>query len=436
MSKDCDCTTCVFCFLFHRQIFKQFLTNRVLTNPFQRRFFKSNDLYELFSLDDIGPMQSTETGTIFAGTGSEIRMRSKKKKSPPRVDSDSSKACKPSHNADATVLDNRSNGNSSLGQRDNDKRFLNKKDTKLSKEKNNMKKKKKRRRRKSVEIDGGKVDNVDKIEVFKKDEEEDEQDGDEDGEQKGKSKPSEDDVLMSLFRSSGIHSALRHDKIEQSGNPDYVLVEKEAERVAKQAITALRQSRVQCRANGYSVPTWTGRTAESSSPAPMNRKRFGRRTENEDVVAPILSKRFGRQPNNEADSTNPTGPKIKKEEHTTMTSQPDSRSGGLDLDNESIDISSSSLLARMRCRNAVVVNSSAATSQNSPQSVEGRLLKDIEQFVKSRPGNTASSNELTDRFKDDLKPGQNALFKELLKQLCSLTKNNGVGYWKVKEEFL
>ena len=65
-------------FPFLRQIFKQFLTNRVLRDPRQRRFFKSNSLYELFTLgSDEGP-HKTETGAIFAGTGSEINLSSKK----------------------------------------------------------------------------------------------------------------------------------------------------------------------------------------------------------------------------------------------------------------------------------------------------------------------------------------------------------------------
>ena len=38
--------------IYHRQIFKQFLTNKILKDPKQRRFFKSNDLRELFTLSD------------------------------------------------------------------------------------------------------------------------------------------------------------------------------------------------------------------------------------------------------------------------------------------------------------------------------------------------------------------------------------------------
>lgn len=50
-----------------RQIFKQFLTNRVLKDPKQRRFFKSNDIYELFTLSDPDGSQGTETSAIFSG---------------------------------------------------------------------------------------------------------------------------------------------------------------------------------------------------------------------------------------------------------------------------------------------------------------------------------------------------------------------------------
>lgn len=46
---------------------------------------------------------------------------------------------------------------------------------------------------------------------------------------------------------SGIHSVMQHDTIMESSNPDYVLVEAEANRVAKDAMKALKVSRQQCR---------------------------------------------------------------------------------------------------------------------------------------------------------------------------------------------
>ncbi len=67
---------------FFRQIFKQFLTNRVLKDPKQRRFFKSNDLYELFTLGDDSRKLSTETSAIFAGTGSDVKVKVNKSREP------------------------------------------------------------------------------------------------------------------------------------------------------------------------------------------------------------------------------------------------------------------------------------------------------------------------------------------------------------------
>lgn len=67
-------------FLCFRQIYKHFLTNRVLKDPRQRRFFKSNDLFELFTLND--GTEETETSAIFAGTGSNIKSNKEATPSP------------------------------------------------------------------------------------------------------------------------------------------------------------------------------------------------------------------------------------------------------------------------------------------------------------------------------------------------------------------
>ena len=47
----------------------------MLKDPKQRRFFKSNDLYELFTLGGDDTKQDTETSAIFAGTGSTINLK-------------------------------------------------------------------------------------------------------------------------------------------------------------------------------------------------------------------------------------------------------------------------------------------------------------------------------------------------------------------------
>jgi hypothetical protein len=50
----------------------------VLKDPKQRRFFKSNDLYELFTLGSDSPDDGTETSAIFAGTNSDVKLRKPK----------------------------------------------------------------------------------------------------------------------------------------------------------------------------------------------------------------------------------------------------------------------------------------------------------------------------------------------------------------------
>ncbi|KAH9871793.1 hypothetical protein J1614_006050 [Plenodomus biglobosus] len=56
--------------IYHRQIFKQFLTNKVLKDPKQRQTFQMSDLHDLFTLGE-NTDGETETGTLFRG--SEIK---------------------------------------------------------------------------------------------------------------------------------------------------------------------------------------------------------------------------------------------------------------------------------------------------------------------------------------------------------------------------
>ncbi|XP_070663253.1 LOW QUALITY PROTEIN: protein CHROMATIN REMODELING 8-like [Malus domestica] len=51
--------------VYHRQIYKHFLTNKILKNPQQRRFFKARDMKDLFSLSDDRENGSTETAYLF-----------------------------------------------------------------------------------------------------------------------------------------------------------------------------------------------------------------------------------------------------------------------------------------------------------------------------------------------------------------------------------
>ena len=59
--------------IYQRQIFKEFLSQKILQDPKQRRFFKSNDLHDLFTLGDQDE-KDTETSNLF---GDDVNVRSK-----------------------------------------------------------------------------------------------------------------------------------------------------------------------------------------------------------------------------------------------------------------------------------------------------------------------------------------------------------------------
>ncbi|KAL0390903.1 UNVERIFIED_CONTAM: protein CHROMATIN REMODELING 8 [Sesamum calycinum] len=60
--------------VYQRQIYKHFLTNKILKNPQQRRFFKARDMKDLFTLNDDGDGGSTETSSIFSKVSEEVNV--------------------------------------------------------------------------------------------------------------------------------------------------------------------------------------------------------------------------------------------------------------------------------------------------------------------------------------------------------------------------
>ena len=69
-----------------------------------------------------------------------------------------------------------------------------------------------------------------------------------------------------LFKKSGVHSALKHDVImDGDGGADFALIDAEAERVAKEAVQRLRDSRRACFRASDGIPTWTGTEFSAAS---------------------------------------------------------------------------------------------------------------------------------------------------------------------------
>ncbi|XP_026165316.1 DNA excision repair protein ERCC-6 isoform X2 [Mastacembelus armatus] len=486
--------------IYHRQIFKQFLTNRVLKDPKQRRFFKSNDIYELFTLSDPDGAQGTETSAIFAGTGSDVKATkkparprsshmvnhggneykhssanlngtgadskhsstnfsslkdsntspcSKKPQVEPNVPADSQSTSLNSVDAMPNILVNtheqqnnsdwdaakpavkNSNSPSSHQHRDKDSVLT-------SPQKHREKRKhcdsadpdkhkhKKHKHSGDARFEGHRISHLVKKRTYKKAENEDVETKDQ--------KKSDDYVLAKLFKKSGIHSVMQHDTIMESSNPDYVLVEAEANRVAKDAMKALKLSRQQCR------------LALSRPPPPPARKRFGQKKNSLLVVPSVQSV--------------PTPVKckdaaiVKKVQKSEKPSTGALFSGeGAESDSNSTPLSSASLLAKMRARNHFSVPSSqreeaeeegdssetpGASSPPAPPTKHDELLVDLRNFVafQANVDGQATTQEVLGYFKPRLTQKQAPVFRELLRSICDFHRTSGQeGIWRLKEHF-
>ncbi|KAM9809351.1 DNA excision repair protein ERCC-6 isoform X2 [Syngnathus typhle] len=430
--------------IYHRQIFKQFLTNRVLKDPKQRRFFKSNDIFELFTLADPDEKQGTETSAIFAGTGSDVkapkkteRMHHSKRSKSHQIEinpnhrhsllNSSESACQGLSQGPVNGIvgaQNKPNGmdadpHLSCGKLKNGtglKRREKRKHCDSSKMERH--KSKKHKREKDARFEGQRISHLVKKREYKRTEAEDQ-------------KKSDDYVLSKLFKKSGIHSVMQHDAIIESSNPDYVLVEAEADKVAKDALKALKVSRQHCR------------LALSRNPPPPARKRFGQK-KNSLLVGPSV----------------PTLPNLNKCKDAAIVTKtnlkkPDAGahfSGEVaEIDSSATPLSSSALLARMRDRNHLSLPSirqreeeddaeedGAGTSQSAPSTEHDELLTDLRNFVafQGQVDGQASTQEVLEYFKPRLSVKQAPVFRELLRSICDFQRRSGQeGLWRLKENF-
>ncbi|XP_068579280.1 DNA excision repair protein ERCC-6 [Cebidichthys violaceus] len=447
--------------IYHRQIFKQFLTNRVLKDPKQRRFFKSNDIYELFTLSDPDGAQGTETSALFAGTGSDVKAPKKPPRPMPshRVNhgshihkhssanqNETDRQCTNQNNVviepniSANIQHTEQNNRDWAGAKPvvkySKSHQLRDKDSTLSSPQKRREKRKhcdsvasgkykhkKRKHSKDSRCEGHRISHLVKKGTFQKEESEDNE----------TEKKSDDYVLAKLFKKSGIHSVMQHDTIMESSNPDYVLVEAEANRVAKDALKALKVSRQQCRLS-FSRP-----------PPPPARKRFGQKN-NSLLVAPSAQ----------------SVPTLSKCKDSDIVKKSVSKKPGLgahfsgegaESDLNSAPLSSSSLLAKIKARNHLSMPSGqreeaeeeedasgapGTSSPPAPPTEHDELLVDVRNFLafQANVDGQATTQEVLEYFKPRLTEKQAPVFRELLRSICDFQRTSGQeGMWRLKEHF-
>ncbi|XP_036430059.1 DNA excision repair protein ERCC-6 [Colossoma macropomum] len=444
--------------IYHRQIFKQFLTNRVLKDPKQRRFFKSNDIYELFTLSSPDSSQGTETSAIFAGTGSDVQIP-KRQKTPhssqsnhlhrqmpskpeqaqtssvcvknqntsPEPSNSDSLNVKPAAGSTEALLTNSPQkelfGASTPQKHREKKKHCDKIDGTSLPSDRHKDKHKKRKHSDNARFEGHRISHLVKKRRYKKEDHEEEE------EDKKDERKSDDYVLAKLFKKSGIHSVMKHDTIMEASNPDYVLVEAEANRVAKDALRALKVSRQHCR-----LPFSRGSTP--ATPAPV-RKRFGQKKN------PLLAQPSGttQKPSEKCkDAAVIKKSGIKKPGLTAHFS-----GEGVEEESISASLSSSSLLARIKARNHLSLpqaqeeeEDEQASQPTATPTEHDELLVDLRNFVafQSQVDGQASTKEILEYFTPRLTSAQTPVFRELLRNICDFHRLPGQeGMWKLKADY-
>lgn len=208
--------------IYHRQLFKQFLINKILRDPKQRQTFQMKDLHDLFSLGGADE-RATETSTLFKGT--EVRFDNKDPSAEPMTSSDTS---------GVTPASTVQGGDSTSTVRN--------------------------------------LNGVASMERFYCEEEEERE-----ATSKGASN-SEARVMEGIFARSGVQSALEHDQIVNGKKvitADPKMIEKEAKRVAAEAAKELKKAGEAARNVPVGTPTWTGQFGTAGRPEHQQRG-FGR----------------------------------------------------------------------------------------------------------------------------------------------------------------
>ena len=203
--------------IYHRQLFKQFLINKILKDPKQRQTFQMKDLHDLFTLGGADE-PATETSTLFKGT--EVRFDDMEQPVQPVLSSDA--------NCAIPAITTQSGDSPSTVRN---------------------------------------LTGVASVERFYGEEEE--------GHKAASGAAnSEARVMEGIFARAGVQSALEHDQIVNGKKvitADPKMIEKEAKRVAAEAAKELIKAGQAAKNVPVGTPTWTGQFGTAGRPEQQQR---------------------------------------------------------------------------------------------------------------------------------------------------------------------
>lgn len=300
------------------------MTNKILLDPRQRRFFKSNSLQDLFMLGhkDEG---ATETSELFE----DVTVQGPNPSKPKRTQ---------------------------------------------------------KSRRKHDDLES--IENLDSFQPLL--------DGKADDGKIGATLPDENDrILQSLFSSTGVHSAIQHDDIMSASRPETLLVDKEASRVANDAVMALKKSRQRIRAHGIGQPTWTGKSGTVGAPS-----RFGSGSSLQPQLsgsASILSK-------------------LKR------------------MSSNVPQLDKTPLISIKELGNPTLGSQLALPTLESNPTLHENMAESMRVFLKSQDGCSAPTSKIVSHFKMGVTPSDVSVFRKMLRAIATFQKESGS--WKLNDDFL
>ncbi|QSS48767.1 DNA repair and recombination protein RAD26 [Histoplasma capsulatum var. duboisii H88] len=365
--------------IYHRQIFKQFLTNKILKDPKQRQTFQMSDLHDLFTLGNDGRTE-TETSELFKNV--EVTFQESKGAQIASPEG----TTKPATGAGVTGPDreeqekiSRVTGVSSL------ERFHEAPETPNA-----------------SKTDGARAPN------------------------------SEARLMEGIFARSGVHSALEHEQIingKRVIKADPKIIEAEAKKVAAEAARELLRAGELAKSIPVGTPTWTGQFGVAgrpedtmqpprgtvASPLPFGRGSAIRRATGSPSSASLLANLTNR-------TVGDGGSGWSNSSHASGTNAPRSGStpGGA-IDGGSHLGSSSSI--------------SSSSSSSRPRGKD--FLKMIRDYIMAHGGSVRTQNLIDhfNRFCDT--PRATMEFKEMLRTIAVLEKTGGRarGKWVLRPEY-
>lgn len=212
-----------------------------------------------------------------------------------------------------------------------------------------------------------------------------------------------------------IHTVLRHDKIVDNHDPDFALVEIEAQKIADEAIRALKASRKYCKPAESGIPNMVGvkfggrlKIPTSGGRSSNGEKEGGGAQSSRSLLDRIRLRSQGIQVSGGSGG----GEK---------TSSPDVNSSSSNKSDDNVDKDEDELIK---------------DEEANPIDRTVRMSRMIQKYMTriSRRYNRASTEQIVDYFKDRLSKTDSVKFKAVLKTLCEFDKSTRV--WSLRDEYL